>query len=265
MDFILLIGQSNAKGCGNPEQSELPKNDVYEYVENFTGNACIPLGLTLQFSEGRGTIAPSLLNKWHDLTGNSVCIIHYAVDGSRIKNWNHDKFMYLQEAIKKFNNAIEYMSKKTVIGKKYALWIQGESDAKYGSSPIYYGERLQNIYDVLKKECKIDKMFLSLTGYWLGDKKNLKRCEAIAAMQEKICGQNEDLEIVSKQALSFVDRSLLQDEVHYSMKALNILGNEIAENMFKYYNNEKPEIKEFISLKKAREYIDKLELLEKEV
>ena len=47
MDLVLLIGQSNAKGCGNPEVSEIPCGHAWEYLENFTGQAMIPMGRTL--------------------------------------------------------------------------------------------------------------------------------------------------------------------------------------------------------------------------
>ena len=47
MDLVLLIGQSNAKGCGNPEESEAACRHAWEYLENFTGQALIPMGLSL--------------------------------------------------------------------------------------------------------------------------------------------------------------------------------------------------------------------------
>ena len=65
MDLVLLIGQSNAKGCGNPEVSEIPCGHAWEYLENFTGQAMIPMGRTLQLSEGRGTIAPASVSYTH--------------------------------------------------------------------------------------------------------------------------------------------------------------------------------------------------------
>ena len=79
MDLVLLIGQSNAKGCGNPEVSEIPCGHAWEYLENFTGQAMIPMGRTLQLSEGRGTIAPAFANRYYDIMGEDICIIHYAV------------------------------------------------------------------------------------------------------------------------------------------------------------------------------------------
>lgn len=261
MDIILLIGQSNAKGCGNPEESVKPTNKCYEYLENFTGNALLPLGLTLQLSEGRGTIAPSLANKYSELTEHEVCIVHYAVDGSRIKNWNHDKFLYLNAAIEKMNHAVEKIRENYTIDKKYALWIQGESDGKYGTDPLYYKKRLIDIGDMLKEKAKIEKTFVSCTGYWAGDEDYLKRCERIAAVQQRACEESENLILISKMALTFPSKGLLQDEVHYSMEGLNILGNEIAENIVMYYNKKNTVIEDNVNLDTAREYIKKLEML----
>lgn len=262
MDLILLIGQSNAKGCGNPETSEIPQGGTFEYVENITGNARIPLGVTLQFSEGRGTVAPALCNTLQEKTGRQVCIVHYAVDGSRIKNWNHDKWMYLDEAIAKFKNAEQYIRQTHPIDKKAALWIQGESDAKYGTDPIYYKKQLLSIGARLKKECKVETTFVSMVGYWLGDEDYLKRCERIAVMQERVCMESDDFTLISKTAMTFPKRNLLQDEVHYSMKALNELGKEFAEAMVLYYNGRKNGIpSDCVDLTEARNYIDKLEQL----
>lgn len=261
MDFILLIGQSNAKGCGNPEKSVVPGENVFEYVENFTGNALIPLSVTLQLSEGRGTLAPALANTLHQLTGEEICIVHYAVDGSRIKNWNHDKWLYLDEAMAKFQHAVLYMKGKKKIGKKIALWIQGESDAKYGTDPLYYQRQLKGIAQRLKEECSIEKTFVSQTGYWQGDEDYLKRSERIAAIQEETCQEDENLMLISKTPLSFLSRKLLQDDVHYSMEALNLLGTEIAENINLYYNNKKIVLSDSVDLSNAKQVIKKLKEL----
>ncbi|MPQ42665.1 sialate O-acetylesterase [Clostridium tarantellae] len=262
LDVILLIGQSNAKGCGNPEKSVLPNKNNYEYLKSITGEAVIPMGVTLQISDGCGTIAPAFSNRWNELTGNDICFIHYAVDGSRIKNWNHDKFFLLNEAIEKFNKGIERLSKDFEINKKYAIWIQGESDGKYGTDPIYYRDRLIDISKNLNDRCEIEKMFVSLIGYWEGSDDNLRRCENIAAMQERTCEKNENLCLASKLALTFKERELTIDEVHYSQEALNQLGRDIADNMFYYYRTGvKPTLQDMIDMTRAKEYIKNLEEL----
>lgn len=238
MDLILLIGQSNAKGCGNPEESERPDGHGWEYVENFTGHALIPLSVTLQHSEGRGTIAPAFARGYHESTGEDVCIIHYAVDGSRIKNWLHDQNHFLLEAMEKFKHAQAYISEKTVIGRKAAIWIQGESDGKYGTDPLYYKEKLIQIGRTLKEECGIDHTFVSKTGRWLPNAENLERCRGISEAQEQACREEETLVMAGRMADFFEEQGLLQDEVHYCMKALNMLGREIAENIGLYYNKQ---------------------------
>lgn len=263
MDVILLIGQSNAKGCGNPEKSILPDGHSYEYLENFTGSALIPLYITLQRSEGRGTIAPSFCNKWYALTGNEVCIVHYAVDGSRIKNWNHDNNFFLQEALEKYHHCLKSLQEKQIlIGKKYAVWIQGESDGKYGTDPLYYEERLADIGNVLK-ENGIEQTFVSATGYWDGSEQYLKRCERISVVQELLCEKSKTLTLVSKLPRTFRKQNKNQDEVHYSMEALNELGADIAQNMYVFYDKGiKPILKDEIDLQKAKVYIQKLKELE---
>ena len=263
MDIVLLIGQSNAKGCGNPEESEKLFVPAYEYVENISGNACIPLGITLQMSEGRGTIAPAFANRYYQMTERTVCFVHCAVDGSRIKNWMHDQNHYLAAAAEKCRHCIEHLEKKEQAGRVMAVWIQGESDAKYGTDPIYYKEQLIKIAQNLKESVKIDQMFVSRVGYWGPEKENFKRCRWIGAAQERACADCSCLTMVSKSAFSYYRKGLLQDEVHYCMHALNALGSEIAENIVLYYNEgQKIILKDSENLTSARAYVEKLELLE---
>ncbi|WP_207746512.1 sialate O-acetylesterase [Clostridium sp. 1001271B_151109_B4] len=260
VDVILLIGQSNAKGCGNPEESKVPNSRCFEYVRSISGDAIIPMGRTLQLSDGRGTIAPAFSNTWSELTNNEVCFIHYAIDGSRIKNWNHDKNLFLNEAIDKFNEGIKKISNKMSVNKKYAVWIQGESDAKYGSDPWYYEDKLKEIANELDKRCQIEMMFVSQIGYWNGADENLKRCELIAAMQEFCCERDEKLCLASKLALTFSKRGLTIDEVHYSQEGLNELGEDLANNIYYFYkNNIKPQIDDKVELSKAKEYLLEIE------
>lgn len=260
MDLALLIGQSNAKGCGNPEKSVCPGEHAWEYVENFTGNALIPMSVTLQLSEGRGTIAPAFANQYFEKMKEDVCIVHCAVDGSRIKNWVHDANHFLQTAMEKFCHAQEYMAKRYPIGRKFAIWIQGESDGKYGTDPIYYKEKLIEIGRQLEETCGIQEVFVSRTGHWLPDEENLTRLRRIGAAQEKACAEENNLILVSKIASRFPGEGLLQDAVHYNMEALNILGSEIAENIGMYYNEGKvPVLEETDDLEHARRFLVMLE------
>lgn len=260
MDLVLLIGQSNAKGCGNPEESVRPGEHAWEYVENFTGNALIPMGYTLQLSEGRGTIAPAFANRYYEGMQEEVCVIHCAVDGSRIKNWLHDTNRYLETAQEKFLHAQEYIEKKYPIGRRFAIWIQGESDGKYGTDPVYYKEKLIEIGRSLEEKCGIREVFVSRTGHWLPDEENLARIRRIGAAQERACEEEKNLILVSKMASGFPKKGYLQDNVHYNMEALNLLGSEIAENIGIYYNEGRmPVLEETDDMEQARKFLMMLE------
>lgn len=259
IDVFLLIGQSNARGVGNPKESEIPNENCFEYLKN---GEIINMTTTLESSEGDGTIAPAFSNRWNKLTGNKVCFIHEAKDGSRIKNWNHDANQFLNDAIDKFNKGIKKISENYEIVNKYVIWIQGESDAKYGSDIIYYKENLKSIANRLKYECNIDKMFVSLTGYWLGHKDYLIRTRRIAAAQEAACNECDILCVGSKRAMTYHEEKLVIDDVHYSQEGLNILGKDLSNNIFKYQSiKEDLQIEDTINLEKEREYIKFLEAI----
>lgn len=259
IDVFLLVGQSNARGLGNANESEIPNENCFEYLEN---NEIINMRYILEKSEGSGTIAPSFSNRWNQLTGNKVCFVHEAKDGSRIKNWNHDSNRFLDHAIDKFNKCIEKLNKEYEVVNKYAIWIQGESDAKYGTDDLYYKENLKSIANRLKNECNIEKMFVSLIGYWLGKEEYFIRTRRIAAAQEVACNECDVLSVASKRAMTYHDDKLVIDDVHYSQEGLNILGKDLSNNIFKYLSDKCDlYIEDTINLEKEREYIKALEII----
>jgi uncharacterized protein YacL (UPF0231 family) len=187
------------------------------------------------------------------------------VDGSRIKNWIHDANHFLDRAEEKLLHAEEYIGKRFPIGRKFAIWIQGESDGKYGTDPVYYKEQLVKISHSLEETCGIQEVFVSRTGHWLPDEQNLKRLRRIAAVQEKVCEEEKNLILISKMASGFPAKGLLQDEVHYCMEALNMLGREIAENIVNYYNEGKnPVLEETDDLAQARRFLEIIEGMSRE-
>ncbi|AVD34531.1 sialate O-acetylesterase [Clostridioides difficile] len=261
IDVFLLIGQSNARGLGNPKESVIPNENCFEYLST---DEIINMRCELETSEGDGTIAPAFSNEWNKLTGNKVCFIHNAKDGSRIKNWNHDNNWFLNDTIEKFNAGCATLSKHYNIENKYVIWIQGESDAKYGSDALYYKESLKKIAYRLKEECMIDKMFVSLTGYWLGEDEYFIRTRRIAAAQESACNECDILCVGSKIAMQFHDKGLTIDDVHYTQEGLNILGKDLCKNIYKYHTTKEKELlSDTIDLSEARRYIYELEKISK--
>ncbi|MEG2737451.1 sialate O-acetylesterase [Clostridium sp.] len=249
IDVFFLIGQSNALGMGDIKDAPMPNSKCFEYVEI---DEIIPMRKFLDVSRGNGTIAQNFALRWTELTGRSVCFIQSAVDGSMIKNWGHDRYNYLDNAIKKFERGINTISKIYSINTKYTIWIQGESDCKYGTDPLYYRERLKKLVNDLRKIDSL-KVFLSLTGYW--DGVSDKRVNNILATQCIVADEVENLIVASKKAVTFRERGLLIDDVHYSQEALNELGLDIANNIYKYENEGKLNIEDTVDLNKNREYI----------
>lgn len=230
--LILLIGQSNALGCG--DHNKVPK--VVGALEYLDTDEFIPMREFLELSRGNGTIAQNFSKIWYERTKEKICFIHFAVDGSLIKNWGSDRYNYLNDALLKYDKAIEKLSKVYNINKKYALWIQGESDGKYGTDPVYYKNKLIELGNKLKIK-GIDKTFVSISGYWNGV--NELRSEVIMAAQESAILSDSSLALGSFKGPSYFKRNMLNDDVHYSQEALNELGEDIAINVsnFHLYND----------------------------
>ena len=253
IDVFLLIGQSNALGMGDINFAPTPNGMCFEYVEL---DEVVPMRKFLDLSRGNGTIPQSFALKWNKLTGRAVCFIHSTVDGSMIKNWGHDRYNYLINALDKYKRGIETISRIYSINKQSAIWIQGESDGKYGTDPIYYRDKLKLLVDDLNN-IGIKKVFLSLTGYWDGVEDN--RIHNIVATQIITSEESDNLIIGSNLALSFRNRKLLIDEVHYSQEALNELGEDLANNAFNYYDKgEILKLKDTVDLENNKSYVKEL-------
>ncbi|WP_024613866.1 sialate O-acetylesterase [Clostridium sp. Ade.TY] len=253
IDVFLLIGQSNALGMGDADYAKTPNSKCFEYIEI---DEIIPMRKFLEVSRGNGTIAQNFSLKWNELTGRYVCFIHSAVDGSMIKNWGHDRYSYLVNALDKYKSGVEKIKKIYEINSQNAIWIQGESDAKYGTDPIYYREKLKGLVKGLEY-VGIEKVFLSLTGYWEGV--DDEKVYNIAATQSITAEECENLIVASNLALSFRERNLLIDEVHYSQEALNELGEELANNIYNYcYKGENPKFKYEFDLGKNKKYVKEI-------
>lgn len=250
---ILLIGQSNGLGCGDSKKAPRPIN-AFEYLDT---DEIIPMREFLELSRGNGTIAQSFSVKWSREVGEKICFIQSTVDGSLIKNWGHDRYNYLVDAMNKYKRALEKLGKIYNINKKYAIWIQGESDGKYGTDPVYYKRNLIKLGDKLKEE-GIDKTFVSISGYWKGT--NYLRSEVIMAAQESAILSSDNLALGSFKGPSYLDRNMLIDDVHYNQEALNELGGDIGERIIKYHQIEEIHNNfSDLSIEEAREIFKNLE------
>lgn len=259
MDLFLLIGQSNSMGVGNPSKSTIAMNGCFEYLSS---GELIPMRTIMEFSENKGSIAPSFANKWKEMTGNDVCFIHCPKNGSRIDNWLNDTNKFLNDAINKFNTAYDNLCTSYDIGTKYAIWIQGESDVCYSSDALHYKKSLKDIATKLCESTPIEKMFVSLTGYWIGDESLFTNARRIAVSQEMACNECSHLSLGSKRAMTFYAENMLIDYVHYSQEALNILGDDLSINMHKYFTTKKDIIiEDTVNLDIARQYIEQLQIL----
>lgn len=252
IDVFLLIGQSNAIGCGSADEVIRPMG-AFEYLET---DDIIPMRKFLELSRGNGTIAQSFASAWNRDTGKKLCFIQSAVDGSMIKNWGHDRYNYLDNAIYKYENAVSKLDKIYDVDKTYAIWIQGESDGKYGTDPIYYKNSLIELGNKLNK-IGIERVFVSQTGYWEGA--NPLRMEVIMIAQEEACKESPNLILCSKKGPTFRERKMLIDEVHYNQNALNELGKDIEKAIYNYYSEGNIiEISDEINIDKARDIYFKL-------
>ncbi len=257
VDIIFFCGQSNMQGQAEKltDCNEVIENAFeYRFVNNELKPLQNPVGENLA-DDGSEVEVPSLqacalLAAWRGNTclipcfcrayveqrGVKTIAVHVAKGSTTIAEWMPKQRSY-EMMLKKSKKAIEKVSESFEIGKRYVVWLQGESDAKYSTSEQTYKNALQALESSLKEELGIDRFTIIKVGRFAEDERDI----AIAQAQESICEENENFVMLTR-----ITNELLDDERyvnpnvhgHYSSEGLELLGKTAGENLGRFANGE---------------------------
>lgn len=234
LDVFLFIGQSNISVNYGSDASTAPVPNLgtcYYYGTNnhiktpWVSSACSMHSMSSDNGDSAnvGGIDVSFGVEYHKLTGHKVYVINGAYDGTKIESWTPTKssFVYAQSV---YNSA--YSEIDTALftpSLKCYVWGQGEFDSATsvssykGDFNLMHDAILNGTFSVNGKftECMIMKT------------KNTYGNAPIA--QKELANEISTVYLATERADTFdVGSDMMYDHIHYSQKARNLLGIDLA-------------------------------------
>lgn len=142
----------------------------------------------------------------------------------------------------KMKDAIAYLEAQGyTIRRKYAMYLQGESDGDESFTANKHKSNLRAIFDSFVSNWGCEKVILVRIGN-SNDSSNYDKYRTILQAQNELVYENDDILMGSLKASTFRDRGLMSDAWHYTLKGYRELGNDIANTMHYYetYQDQKP-------------------------
>ena len=250
VDVIIFSGQSNMQG-----QSEaLSENEVverafeYKYLDDSLSPLKNPVGEDIRYSGkggepfthitdqkkwlsdhvlgsacyGHTNLVPSFARAYIQKTQTPIIAVHAAKGSTKIEEWLPGSDGY-SALVKKSISAIKKVEKQYKIRRILFVWLQGESDAIYGTTKNEYIERIKLLAHALKSELGIDYFGIIRVGAFTNDERDMQ----IISAQDEICREDSFFLMLTDIALELkTDPSMMNPKVrgHYSAKGLEKLG-----------------------------------------
>jgi len=247
VDVIIFMGQSNMSGVGgDPDLAPKVKEGqgyefravsdptkLYPITEPFGINESF-VGAICDFPGAKnGSLVSSFICKYYEETGVPVVAVSASEGATTTEQWMSD--YYQADLINRYTQAIAWLDANGyTIRKRYAIWLQGESDALNNVSSKEYGE---NMADVMRNLFLggLNKVFVITPGRTLTISNFFDK---IINSQIEVCRES-DYFVLATTVLSGIKPSHLIDEWHYDQWVLDLVGEQAAETVAFYANNQK--------------------------
>jgi hypothetical protein len=253
--IILQTGQSNAVGRAGAD----PANEVviplgaYEYKSNTNAVYTLvdPTGISGDNSRATDrSMNPALAKRLIELLGKPVIIVCAAVGNTNIVSWTDPTSTLRATALSRWNAVKAYCTANgiTVLGK-YIHWLQGENDAAIAMATDAYVENFNNMINLFTTEFAPDKVFATRVGY--NDTGTITAdSEKIMLAQKQLNFSKDEVIVGTYAPAGFIegDTAKTGNVVHYTVKGLNIVGQDIATAIHRLRTlNKKPVLTENVT------------------
>lgn len=244
-DLILFMGQSNMSGAGGnaKEAPELIKGAGYEYRAISQPEELCVLAEPFGENENRegylddrgliprnGSLVTSFVNAYYEQTRERVVAVSASRGSARISSFND---YLLEDVIQRLENAKRVMTEKKVnIRHIYMVWLQGETDAYLEIQKEEYIGEMQKMLFTLQPY-GVEKCFVIQIGNGICDGVAFD-CTEMQKTQEQLCETDENFVLVSTLGKSLSEPPYMEDGIHFTQQALNILGEDAGTNAGKY-------------------------------
>ena len=223
--IFVMLGQSNMVGSSTDFiAGEVPVGEAYEYkyATNTLEQVKHRFGenvLTFQQS-GNNSLSVNFAQAYHDRTGEIPVLIQVATSGKQISYYMDESYANI---VKKVLAGIKKVNEENYASNIYLVFLQGESDGN--NTKEDYKVKIKNLYENLKKDISVEKMFLIRVGDWQGSGK----VSHIMQAQEEFANENDDVIMVTRMTQDWTN--------HYSASDYNLLGTTVGERVGEYIKN----------------------------
>ena len=228
---VLLGGQSNMEGYGNPDEVNGQSFNNISYYPPKLQDQSNFLGPELGISKELTKHFPE----------KDFILIKYAAGGSSLYDWSpaYDKNkaeitgnpghgnMY-DSLLVKVSEITEGLNIKIIA----LVWMQGERDAKFTEAAINYYNDFRMLIDSIRNDLNLPGLPI-IYGEINPPKSRFPYCDVVRASQEQI---NKD--IINTYLIDTSDLEKLPDTIHYSTNGQLKLGQRFGEKLTEILRNE---------------------------
>lgn len=247
VDLFMFMGQSNMSGVGgNPDKApKVPKGQGYEFraisdptqlydiIEPFGKNESF-IGAICDFPQSKnGSLVSSFAIKYYEETGVPIVAVSASEGATTTERWLTDS--YQADLLYRYTTALNWLENNGYkVRKRFAIWLQGESDAANNVSAEEYSQNMDNLIRGLFVN-GLNKVFIITPGRTLTLRNYF---DTIINCQISIC-KNSGYYGLGTTALSGISTEYMTDEWHYNQYVLDLLGEQCADSVAYYVNNQK--------------------------
>lgn len=235
-DLVITYGQSNAVGFardtpGFPtvihdkalwfNYSDLSISKIIKAMYNSSGQS------------STGHAWASFANEYIRLTGRGVIILPCAFGGVSISELSKGGTLYSNMLSSYSQFLTKAASMGLAIGNRYAIWNQGEQDAAINTDASAYRTSLNTLIDNMVSDFGLSKFGIAILASCYNYTSEYKVCRIQQAQRDVAISRGETLIVSDVQTRFTVNNGLMQavDNVHYTQRAYNLMGQQIAENL----------------------------------
>ena len=245
----MFMGQSNMGGRGdNP--ADYPKVEdgagfefkaisdptkLYPLQEPFGANENKASGISEPGAK-TGSMVAAFVNELYNLANVTTVGVSASKGGSTISEWQPNG-PFLDDSIARLGDVTDWLDTNDYpVNHKYMFWLQGESDGDSGTSQSDYIEALNTTITAMEN-AGIEHTFLIRIGNYNGT--GTQTYSEIMQAQTEFCKTRKNVTLISTTLDKFKQAGLMKDDFHYTQKAYNILGEDVAHNLAEYFSTGK--------------------------
>lgn len=246
---VLFVGQSNMAGRGD-DLSIAPKVELnsgwefraisdptrlYRIKEPFGKYENNPDGLNDIKPNSKpaktGSMVSMVAKTYFEKTGIPIVGVSASKGGRKIECFEPGTDLYT-DMEQRLKSCLKYLDKNGYnVEHVYMAWHQGEADTY--TTTEEYEKSLNTIVDTVHRRCGVEMCFVSyVSPSYKGSGAHVREA------QKNVCDKNAYCKLASTAAQYFYESGLLKsDNLHYTQKAYNIVGEEMGTTMSEYTNS----------------------------